>query len=118
SFQNDKTTFRNEIDTAKEEFREEIEELKEGIDTDTSDLVSKLETKLQEAERLVNIIGNVGVTGNYQNIANSHKSSADYWRVMAVIFMSIFSLLLVWTYLYLSSDMFVWINIELSFIVS
>lgn len=110
SFQNDKTTFRNEIDTAKEKFREEIEELKEGLDTDTSDLVSKLEIKLEEAERLVNIIGNVGVTGNYQNIANSHKSSADFWRVMAIIFMSIFSLLLVWTIIDLSSEGFDWVK--------
>lgn len=110
SFQNDKTTFRNEIDTAKETFREEIEELKEGIDTDTSDLVTKLEIKLEEAEKLVNIIGNVGVTGNYQNIANSHKSSADFWRVMAIIFMSIFSLLLVWTIIDLSSEGFDWVK--------
>ena len=110
SFQNDKTTFRNEIDTAKEKFREEIEELKEGIDTDTSDLVTKLDTKLEEAEKLVNIIGNVGVTGNYQNIANSHKSNADFWRVMAIIFMSIFSLLLVWTIIDLSSEGFDWVK--------
>lgn len=110
SFQNDKTTFRKEIDVKKEEFSEEIEELKESIDTDTSDLVTRLSNKLKEAERLVNIIGNVGVTGNYQNIANSHKSTADFWRVMAVIFMSLFSGLLVWTIIDLSSDGFNWVK--------
>lgn len=107
-FQNDKTTFRNEIDNTKKVFREEIDELKESIYTDTSNLVSKLQKKLAEAEKLVNIIGNVGVTGNYQNIANSHKKSADFWRITAVVFMSIFSILLVWTIIDLSSDGFVW----------
>ncbi len=110
SFQNDKTQFRTEIDAVKEEFREEIVEIKEEIDNDTTDLISKLTTKLEEAERLVNIIGNVGVTGNYQNIANSHKSSADFWRVMAIIFMAVFSVLLVWTIIDLSSEGFDWVK--------
>lgn len=107
-FQNDKATFRNEIDSTKKVFRNEIDELKESIDTDTSDLVAKLQKKLDEAERLVNIIGNVGVTGNYQNIANKHKSSANFWRWVAIIFMAIFSGLLVWTIIDLSSDGFNW----------
>lgn len=107
-FQNDKTTFRNEIDSTKKVFRNEIDELKESIDTDTTDLVTKLQKKLDEAERLVNIIGNVGVTGNYQNIANKHKSSANFWRWVAIIFMAIFSGLLVWTIIDLSSDGFNW----------
>ncbi|QED38992.1 hypothetical protein FK178_15265 [Antarcticibacterium arcticum] len=110
SFQNDKTQYRTEIDAVKGEFKEEIIEIREEIDTDTTDLISKLTTKLEEAERLVNIIGNVGVTGNYQNIANSHKSSADFWRVMAIIFMAVFSLLLVWTIIDLSSEGFDWVK--------
>ncbi len=110
SFENDKTTFRNEINTAKELFREEIDELKNSIDTDTSSLVTKLETKHTEAKKLVNLIGNVGVTGNYQNIANSHKESANFWRGFAIVFMSIFSGLLVWTIIDLSSSGFDWIK--------
>ena len=72
------------------------DELKESIDTDTTETVKQLNTKLTEAKTLVNLIGNVGVTGNYQNIADSHKKSANFWRVMAIVFMSIFSILLVW----------------------
>jgi hypothetical protein len=67
-----------------------------------------LETKHSEAKKLVSLIGNVGVTGNYQNIANSHKKSANFWRVMAIVFMSIFSILLVWTIIDLSSEGFNW----------
>lgn len=108
NFENDKKTYRAEIDKSKELFRKEIDELKNGIDTDTSDLVTKLETKHTEAKKLVNLIGNVGVTGNYQNIANNHKDSANFWRVMAIVFMSVFSGLLVWTIIDLSADGFDW----------
>jgi len=67
-----------------------------------------LETKYTEAKILVNLIGNVGVTGNYQNMANSHKKRANFWRVMAIVFMSIFSILLVWTIIDLRSEGFNW----------
>lgn len=108
NFENDKKTYRSEIDKSKELFRKEIDELKSTIDTDTSSLITNLNTKLTEAKKLVNLIGNVGVTGNYQNIANSHKSSANFWRFMAIVFMSVFSALLVWTIIDLSADGFDW----------
>jgi hypothetical protein len=108
NFENDKKTYRAEIDKSKEQFRKEIDDLKNSIDTDTSTLVSKLKTKHSEAKKLVNLIGNVGVTGNYQNIANSHKKSASFWRLAAIVFMSIFSILLVWTIIDLSSEGFNW----------
>lgn len=108
SFENDKKTFRTEIDTAKTVFRKEIDNLKENIDTDTSELVSKLDAKLEEAKKIVNVIGNVGVTGNYQIIANEHKSSADFWRWVAIGFMAILSGLLILTLFDLSSSAFVW----------
>ncbi|SDS10085.1 hypothetical protein SAMN05216503_1982 [Polaribacter sp. KT25b] len=108
NFENDKKTYRAEIDKSKEVFRKEIDELKSSIDTDTTGLVEKLETKHSEAKKLVNLIGNVGVTGNYQNIANSHKESANFWRGFAIVFMSIFSGLLVWTIIDLSSLGFDW----------
>jgi hypothetical protein len=107
-FKSDKKVFRTEIDSAKEIFRKEIDDLKEGINTDTSDLVIELNSKLEEAKKLVNIIGNVGVTGNYLIIANEHKSSANFWRGIAILFMTIFSILLVWTIIDLSADGFDW----------
>jgi len=108
NFQNDKKKYRSEIDNSKELFRKEIDALKGSIDTNTSTLVGKLETKYTEAKILVNLIGNVGVTGNYQNMANSHKKRANFWRVMAIVFMSIFSILLVWTIIDLRSEGFNW----------
>lgn len=110
SFENDKIKFRNEIDNLKDDFKTELTKIKENIDGDTSVIISNLNDKLEEAKRLVSIIGNVGITGNYQNIADNHKSSADFWRIMAIIFMTVFSGLLVWTIIDLSSDGFDWVK--------
>lgn len=107
-YETDRKSFRIEINADRKAFREEIEDLKKGIDTDTSGLIEKLEIKLEEAKKIVNVIGNVGVTGNYQLIANEHKSSANFWRWVAIIFMTVFSGLLVWTIIDLSSSGFDW----------
>ena len=82
----DRTTFRAEIDTDREK-----------IKTDTDGIIKDLERKLNDANKLVNVIGNVGVTGNYQIIANEHKKTADNWRTIAIIFMCILSGLLIFS---------------------
>ena len=97
-----------DIEKSKGQFRNEIDELKSNIDTGTSDLVTKLETKHSEAKKLVNLIGNVGITGNYQNIANNHKKDADWWRWTAIIFMAAFSGILIWTIWDLNTESLVW----------
>lgn len=107
-FETDRTTFRNEIETDKGAFRNEIQELKDGIDTDTSELINTLNQKLEEAKKLVNVIGNVGVTGNYQIIANEHKTAANFWRWVAIGFMATLSGLLVWTIIDLAEQGFDW----------
>lgn len=109
-YETDRKTFRAEIDTDKKIFTDEIKAIKNKIDTDTTGLIEKLETKLDEAKKIVNVIGNVGVTGNYQIIANDHKDSANFWRWVAVIFMTVFSGLLVWTIIDLSSNGFDWVK--------
>lgn len=59
--------------------------------------MEELEGKLVEAKKIVNVVGNVGVTGNFQQIANEHKKTADAWRIVAIGFMSILSGLLIYT---------------------
>lgn len=97
NFELSQDTFRSEFDSTKKEFSEEFNLMKENIDADTSDLVEKLGKKLEEGKRIVNVIGNVGVTGNYQLIANEHKNSANNFRIVALIFMSIMSIILIYT---------------------
>ncbi|MEH6771896.1 hypothetical protein [Maribacter arcticus] len=108
NFNNIKSEHNQNFENDKKTYRAEIDELKNNIDTDTTSIITQLNTKLTEAKKLVNLIGNVGVTGNYQNIANNHKDSANFWRVMAIVFMSVFSGLIVWTIIDLSADGFVW----------
>lgn len=107
-FEGDRSKFRSEIETDKEAFRTEIQDIKEGIDTDTSKLIDDLNDKLSEAKKIVSIIGNVGITGNYKIIANEHKSAANFWRWIAIGFMTLLSGLLVWTIIDLAEQGFDW----------
>lgn len=50
-------------------------------------LIAKLDSMKSEASNLVQIIGNIGITGNYQNIANEDKKEADKWRNIALLLM-------------------------------
>lgn len=110
TFENNLKNFKNEFTKEKQEYNDEIKRLKEDIDSDTTSLIENLKKKLEEAEKLVNIIGNVGVTGNYQKIAENHKKSANFWRWAAIIFMVGFSAILVWTIFDLSSEGFNWVK--------
>lgn len=106
----DRDTFRKEITQDREVFKKEVENKISKIDTDTSKIVESISEKLEEARRLVNVIGNVGVTGNYQNIANQHKSTANFWRTLAIIFMTIMSGLLIYAIWDVSSANYDWIK--------
>lgn len=107
---NDRNTFRTEITTDREIFRKEIDEKINEIEKNTTQTVESINVKLEEAKKLVNIIGNVGVTGNYQNIANEHKATANFWRVLAIVFMTILSGLLIYAIWDVSSANYDWIK--------
>ena len=89
-------------------FREEITADREKIKTDTTEIIHDLERKLSDATKLVNVIGNVGVTGNYQNIANHHKDTANSWRYIAVGFMCLLSGLLIYSIWRISDPAYDW----------
>lgn len=93
----DRNTFRTEITKDRELFKKEIDDKILTIDMDTIETVSNINNKLEEAKRLVSVIGNVGVTGNYQLIANYHKRTANIWRYIAIFFMTVLSGLLIYT---------------------
>lgn len=110
NIENDRKIFRAEITKDREVFRKEIDDKINNIDIDTSESVKNINTKLEEAKKLVNVIGNVGVTGNYQNIANEHKKSANLWRFLAILFMTILSALLVYAIWDVSSANYDWVK--------
>lgn len=108
SYETEKKNFRTEFDTIKESFNSEIEEIKQGIDTDTARLINDLKQKLDDAKKIVGVIGDVSVTGNYQQIANSNKRTADFLRIVAITLMLILSGLLIYTIWDISGATFDW----------
>ncbi len=42
--------------------------------------------KLEDAKRIVGLIGNTGMTGHYQKVANNNKRAAEILRVLALLF--------------------------------
>lgn len=106
----DRDLFRKEITKDREIYREEIDEKITNIDTNTTETVKTINTKLIEAKKLVNVIGNVGVTGNYQKIANENKKTADNWRSLAILFMTVLSGLLIFAIWDVSSANYDWIK--------
>lgn len=117
--QNLSSTFQKQIDTCitnftkqvaddRLVFNEKFDKDQEKIKSESVETINDLERKLSDAARLVNAIGNVGVTGNYQIIANQHKDSADKWRLFAIGFMSILSILLICSIWNISDQAYDW----------
>ncbi len=106
----DREVFRNEITKDRETFRKEIEDKKINIDNSTAKTIEVIKEKLEEAKKLVNVIGNVGVTGNYQKIANEHKVNANIWRILAILFMSVLSGLLIYAIWDVNSANYDWVK--------
>lgn len=116
-FENEKTRFNSEIEADRKRYQEEIEKekntFKEAFEKQISDLqnetkstIENLKQKLEEAKKIVNIVGNVGVTGNYQKIASEHKTTANTFRWISIGIMIVMSGLLIWTIIDLSKDGF------------
>ena len=53
---------------------------------DVLEFISDLGRKKDEAAKIVQVVGNIGVTGNYQKIANDEKDQANFWRWATVFF--------------------------------
>lgn len=106
NFEVDRKTFKETIDTDKETFKKSYETQKKAFDTESDAIIEKLELKLAEANKIVNIVGNVGVTGNYQKIANQHKLSANFFRWIALGFMIVMSSMLIYSIIELSNTDF------------
>jgi len=106
NFESDRKVFQEAIDTDKNTFKKSYENQKAFFDAEAKSIVEKLEQKLAEANKIVNIVGNVGVTGNYQKIANQHKESANFFRWVALGFMIVMSGLLIYSIIELSNTDF------------
>lgn len=106
NIETDRKTFKELIATDKTAYKEEYERQKAELEKQTTETVSNLQTKLEEAKRIVDIVGNIGVTGNYQKIAEQHKKSANIFRLIALAFMIVMSALLIYSIIELGNSDF------------
>ena len=51
-----------------------------------NELITKIDTKKSEAEQIVQVVGNIGATGNFQIIANRENTQANIWRLLTMGF--------------------------------
>lgn len=72
------------VDGLVERVTREADQLIEGTSGKSDDLMAQLEEKLEEARRIVNVVGNVGMTGDYQRNAEAQRKAADRWRWAAI----------------------------------
>ena len=118
-YENIRSTHDSKFDQKMEEFTQdfeneksiklqEIETTKVDISNSTTKLVEELQNKLVDAKKLLNIIGNVGITGNYQKIANYHKDEANKWRWIALSFMVLLIGSLLYTIYHITNADFNW----------
>lgn len=108
NYEQDRETFKDEFDEEKNKLTQEVELLKKSIDNGTYDLVKKLEEKLEEAKKIVGVVSDKAVTGNYQNVANDNKTKADIFRWIAISLMLLLSILLIYTIWDISGNTFDW----------
>ena len=106
SVESDRKNYKELFEAEKEANKKTFEAQKLQLENQSNKVIEDLNSKLSEASKIVNIVGNVGVTGNYQNIANQQKKTANFFRWIALGFMVVMSLLLIWSIIELSRGKF------------
>lgn len=72
------------FDTKMTEFSTAFDAQDEGLRTKAETVLLALENSRTEAANLVQIVGNIAITGNYQKIAETETARADIWRRITV----------------------------------
>jgi hypothetical protein len=70
--------------TAMEGFKKILESTDREAKQSAANLLLALNTSKDEASQIVQVVGNIGVTGNYQRIAKEEAEKADLWRWFTV----------------------------------
>ena len=74
------TQFNSLIEKNQQAADEKLSSISESAD----ETLSELSEKQGEAERIVSLIGNIGITGNFKGAATREKKSADRLRIIAL----------------------------------
>lgn len=65
-------------------FKGSFEELEISLKEDAKKLIDEISEKKDEAERIVQLVGNIGLTGNYRGIAERERGAANLMRWIAL----------------------------------
>jgi len=68
-------------------FKVDSENAVKNLKDDTIAIIEFLSEKKDDASKLLNIIANIGSTGNYDKIANKERLAANILRLLAILFM-------------------------------
>jgi hypothetical protein len=64
--------------------KENLVAARRDFDNTARDAISALNKHKFDAARIVEVVGDIGVTGNYQNIANKETAQANLWRWITI----------------------------------
>ena len=64
--------------------REALESSIRTMESETANLLETLNRHRDEAARIVQVVGDIGVTGNYQRIATQEARQANNWRLITM----------------------------------
>jgi hypothetical protein len=94
AFQALESEFRTRTDDAEKARANKFDTLVTKLEGSAAATLKKLSQHETAAKRIVQIVGNVGVTGNYQNRAQSERNQANYLRLGAVAFFVVGAIIL------------------------
>ena len=80
--------YKEKIDTNIEEVKNKTEALHAEQTEKAKDQIEFLNNKLEEAKKIVGVIGKVSVTGEYNKNASTERKTADQFRLIALGFMA------------------------------
>ena len=72
--------------TMLQELRTDFAKLQADSEKTQSERLDSLRTSQEQAAQTVQVVGNTGITGNYQEIANAEGKQANVWRWMTIAF--------------------------------
>lgn len=66
------------------ESKEKLAQAERDFSSHAAGIIESLEAHKANAARIVQVVGDIGVTGNYQNIANNETRQANLWRWITI----------------------------------
>ena len=72
--------------TMLQDLRTEFVQLQADSEKTQAERLDSLRTSQEQAAQIVQVVGNTGITGNYQKIANAEGKQANSWRWMTITF--------------------------------